>query len=125
MQCKRILTVISAKAGIQRNEDAQVSLSGQLHQPGFPGPVGGTSRGRVFEGLAQEQVGALGSFYYAFRGADLYLTFGLPDVATAASISMSIRAGWAMCISTVQLITPKEIDGACGRTVTYRPPGAE
>ena len=31
------------------------------------------------------------SFYYAFGGADLYLTLDLPDVATAAAISMSIK----------------------------------
>ena len=101
----------------------QANYTGQ----GFQGLLkeGGTSRRRVFEELAQEQGGTLESFYYAFGGADLYLTFDLPDVATAAAISMSIGAGGALSISTVQLITPEEIDDACGRTVTYRPPGAE
>ena len=93
---------------------------------GFQGLLkeGGTSRRRVFEDLAREQGGTLESFYYAFGGADLYLTFDLPDVATAAAISMSIGAGGALNISTVQLITPEEIDDACAKTVTYRPPGA-
>ena len=85
---------------------------------------GGTSRRRVFEELAREQGGSLESFYYAFGGADLYLTFDLPDTATAAAVSIAIGAGGALNISTVQLITPEEIDEACGKTVGYRPPGA-
>ena len=85
---------------------------------------GGTSRLRVFQELAQEQGGNLESFYYAFGGSDLYITFDLPDTATAAAVSLSIGAGGALNIRTVQLITPEEIDEACGKTVTYRPPGA-
>ena len=85
---------------------------------------GGTSRRQVFEELAKEQGGSLESFYYAFGGADLYVTFDLPDTATAAAISLSIGAGGALDITTVQLITPEEIDDACGKNVSYRPPGA-
>lgn len=59
-----------------------------------------------------------------FGGADLYVTFDLPDTATAAAISLSIGAGGALDITTVQLITPEEIDAACGKKVSYRPPGA-
>ena len=85
---------------------------------------GGTSRRSVFEEMAKEQGGTLESFYYAFGGADLYLTFDLPDTATAAAISINIGAGGALGIKTVQLISPEEIDAACGKTVNYRPPGA-
>ena len=85
---------------------------------------GGTARQRVFEEMAREQGGTLESFYYAFGGSDLYITFDLPDAATAAAISLNIGAGGALSISTVQLITAEEIDEACGKTVTYRPPGA-
>ncbi|MYC37189.1 MAG: GYD domain-containing protein [Chloroflexi bacterium] len=85
---------------------------------------GGTSRRQVFEEMAKEQGGSLESFYYAFGGADLYMTFDLPDTATAAAISLSIGAGGALNITTVQLITPEEIDAACGKTVSYRLPGA-
>ena len=85
---------------------------------------GGTSRRRVFEEMASEQGGTLESFYYAFGGSDLYMTFDLPDTATAAAVSLNIGAGGALNINTVQLITAEEIDQACGKTVTYRPPGA-
>ena len=85
---------------------------------------GGSSRQRVFEDIAKEQGGSLESFYYAFGGTDVYLTFDLPDTATAAAVSLSIGAGGALSINTVQLITAEEIDEACGKTVTYRPPGA-
>ncbi len=93
---------------------------------GFQGLLkeGGTSRRQVFEALANEQGGALESFYYALGGSDLYMTFDLPDTATAAAVSMTIGAGGALNITTVQLITPEEIDEACGKTVTYRLPGA-
>ena len=85
---------------------------------------GGSSRRQVFADLASEQGGALESFYYAFGGADLYMIFDLPDATTAAAVSLVITAGGALSISTVQLITPEEIDAAVNRTVTYRPPGA-
>ena len=85
---------------------------------------GGSSRRQVFEDIANEQGGSLESFYYAFGGTDLYLTFELPDTATASAVSLSIGAGGALSITTVQLITPEEIDEACEKTVTYRPPGA-
>ena len=85
---------------------------------------GGSSRRQVFEDIANEQGGTLESFYYAFGGTDLYLTFELPDTATASAVSLTIGAGGALSIATVQLITPEEIDEACAKTVTYRPPGA-
>lgn len=85
---------------------------------------GGSSRRQVFEAMAQEQGGALEAFYYAFGGADLYMIFELPDSATAAAISLAITAGGALSITTVQLITPEEIDEAVRKTVNYRLPGA-
>ncbi len=85
---------------------------------------GGTSRRQVFEGIASEQGGTLESFYYAFGGSDLYMVFDLPDATTAAAISLVITAGGALSISTVQLITPEEIDAAVAKTVNYRLPGA-
>lgn len=85
---------------------------------------GGTSRRGVFEAMGREQGGELEAFYYAFGGADLYVIFDLPDAATAAAISLAITAGGALSISTVQLITPEEIDQATRKTVSYRPPGA-
>ena len=93
---------------------------------GFQGLLkeGGTSRRQVFEELAKEQGGVLESFYYALGGSDLYMTFELPDTATAAAVSMTISAGGALNITTVQLISPEEIDAASGKTVTYRLPGA-
>ena len=51
------------------------------------------------------------------------MTFDLPDTATAAAVSIGIGAGGALNISTVQLITPEEIDQACGKTASYHHPG--
>lgn len=101
---------------LQANYTAQ-GLQGLLKE-------GGSSRRRVFEEMAAEQGGSLESFYYAFGGSDLYLTFDLPDAATAAAISLNIGAGGALDISTVQLLTAEEIDAACGKKVSYRLPGA-
>ena len=52
------------------------------------------------------------------------MVFDLPDATTAAAVSLVITAGGALSISTVQLITPEEIDAAVNKTVTYRLPGA-
>ncbi len=95
----------------------QAGLQGLLKE-------GGSARRKVFEGIAAEQGGSLEAFYYAFGGSDLYMVFDLPDTATATAVSLSIGAGGALGITTVQLITPEEVDAACGKTVTYRPPGA-
>ena len=101
---------------LQANYTAQ-GLQGLLKE-------GGTSRQRVFEEMAREQGETLESFYYAFGGTDLYMTFNLPDTATATAVSLSIGAGGALNVTTVQLITPEEVDEACSKTVTYRLPGA-
>ena len=85
---------------------------------------GGTARRQVFDNVAREQGGTLEAFYYGFGSSDLYMIFDLPDTTTAAAVSLVITAGGALSISTVQLITPEEIDIAVGKTVTYRPPGA-
>ncbi len=85
---------------------------------------GGSSRRKVFEDLAAEQGGKLEAFYYAFGGDDLYMVFDLPDTATATAVSLNIGAGGVLGISTVQLITPEEVDAACGKKVSYRAPGA-
>lgn len=85
---------------------------------------GGSSRRQVFEDVAREQGGALEAFYYAFGGADLYMVFDLPDATTAAAVSLVITAGGALNITTVQLITPEEIDAAVAKSVNYRLPGA-
>ena len=85
---------------------------------------GGTGRRAMFEQMFAELGGTLEAFYYAFGGADLLIIFDLPDPATAAAISLAITAGGALSISTVQLITPEEIDEAVRKTVNYRPPGA-
>ena len=78
---------------------------------------GGTSWREVFEAMGREQGGELEAFYYAFGGADLYIIFDLPDASPAAAVSLSIMAGGALSISTVQLITPEEIDLATQKTV--------
>ncbi len=85
---------------------------------------GGSARRKVFQDLATEQGGTLEAFYYAFGGSDLYMVFDLPDISTATAVSLRIGAGGALGISTVQLITPEEVDAACGKAVSYRPPGA-
>ena len=84
---------------------------------------GGSSRRKVFEEMGREQGGQLEAFYYAFGGADLYIIFDLPGAATAAAISLAITAGGALSLTTVQLITPEEIDLAARKAVNYRPPG--
>ncbi|MCE2464901.1 MAG: GYD domain-containing protein [Dehalococcoidia bacterium] len=85
---------------------------------------GGSARRKVFQDLATEQGGTLEAFYYAFGGSDLYMVFDLPDTATATAVSLRIGAGGALGINTVQLITPEEVDAACGKVVSYRAPGA-
>jgi uncharacterized protein with GYD domain len=84
---------------------------------------GGTERKEAVE-KALKSVGAkLEAFYFAFGDMDAFAIVDAPDSATAAAISLvTSAAGFARTKTTV-LITPKEMDSATKKSVSYKPPG--
>ena len=85
---------------------------------------GGSGRREALRQSVEGLGGKLESFYYAFGDDDLLLIVDLPDDEAAAAFSMFVNAAGALTVSCTVLITPESIDGAIGKSVAYRKPGA-
>jgi uncharacterized protein with GYD domain len=85
---------------------------------------GGSSRRAAVAQMAQQMGGKLEAFYYAFGEPDVFAILDVPDVISAAAISLVINSRGGAQVSTTPLITPEEIDAACKKSVAYRAPGA-
>ena len=84
---------------------------------------GGSSRKATVEKMIKGVGGKMESFYYAFGETDVYGICDVPDAVTAAALSLAINATGMVNITLVPLLTAKEIDQACQKSVAYRPPG--
>ena len=85
---------------------------------------GGTARRTAVEQSAASIGGKIEAFYYAFGTSDTYTIIDLPSNADMAALAAAIGATGAVELETVVLLTPKEIDEAAKKRVSYRPPGA-
>lgn len=84
---------------------------------------GGTNRQKLVEGMVRKLGGSMEAFYYSFGSSDVVAIIDMPNVATAAAISIGINSTGAVNIVLTPLIEPKEIDTAAQMTIGYRPPG--
>ena len=85
---------------------------------------GGSKRAAAVKKVIEGLGGKLEAFYYAFGEDDVVGIIEVPDVAAIAAFSLTVGATGAVRISTTPLITPKEIDRACKKSVKFRAPGA-
>jgi uncharacterized protein with GYD domain len=85
---------------------------------------GGTARRAAVQKVVESMGGKVEAFYFAYGDADAYVITDLPDVATAAALSLTVSASGAVRLSTIPLITAEEIDAASKKSVAYRAPGA-
>jgi uncharacterized protein with GYD domain len=85
---------------------------------------GGSGRRAAVAQMIQGMGGKLEAFYYAFGEPDVFAILDVPDVISAAAISLVINSRGGAQVSTTPLITPEEIDAACKKSVAYRAPGA-
>jgi uncharacterized protein with GYD domain len=85
---------------------------------------GGTSRRTAVDQTAASLGGKIEAFYFAFGTTDTYTIIDLPSNADMAALASNVAASGAVKIETVVLLTPKEIDEASKKKVSYRPPGA-
>ena len=84
---------------------------------------GGTKRVAAVDAAIQAAGGRLEAFYFAFGDTDAYVVIDAVDATTAAAIALTVGASGAVHQSTTMLMTPAEVDQACGKTVSYRAPG--
>ena len=84
---------------------------------------GGTARQKMTEAMVAKLGGKVECFYYCFGNSDLVCISDLPDSATAASLSMTIKASGASVLKVIPLLTASEIDHAVNISIEYRAPG--
>jgi uncharacterized protein with GYD domain len=85
---------------------------------------GGSKRRAIVGDMIKKAGGTMECFYYAFGDADVYIILDLPDVASAAGLSLAVNASGAVSIKTTPLFSPEEMDEAAKKQVVYKAPGA-
>jgi uncharacterized protein with GYD domain len=84
---------------------------------------GGTKRRDVARKAIESVNGKLDVFYFCFGETDVLLIADFPDAPSAAALSLAIGSTGAVRLSTMPLLTPEEIDKACGKKTAYKAPG--
>ena len=106
---------------------AKYLFHGAYTQAGIKGVLkdGGTGRRKAVDALAKSLGGSVDSMYWAFGNDDFYVIAELPSAAAAAALAATTGASGAVSISTVVLLTAKDIDAAVKLHPDYRAPGAK
>ncbi|MDQ2749599.1 MAG: GYD domain-containing protein [Actinomycetota bacterium] len=87
--------------------------------------AGGTSRVEAVKKAISGVGGTVESFYFAFGGADVYVTVDAPSNLAAAAMATAVSSSGAIArYETVVLLSPDEIDEAMKMAVSYAPPGS-
>jgi len=84
---------------------------------------GGSAREKAATEAAQSVGGSLECFYFAFGDSDAVVIGDFPNHASAAALALAVGAGGGASVRTTVLVSPKEIDEAAKKQVTYQPPG--
>jgi uncharacterized protein with GYD domain len=84
---------------------------------------GGSSRKAMVAKMLEQMGGNLESFYFSFGEDDAYVIVDVPDNISTLAISLAVNAAGGAGLATIPLVTPEEMDAACKKTVSYRPPG--
>ena len=84
---------------------------------------GGSKRRTVVEEMIKRSGGTMEAFYFAFGETDVYVLCDIPDVASAAAISLAVNASGAVNLRTTPLVSVEEMDQAAKKQVAYRAPG--
>jgi uncharacterized protein with GYD domain len=105
---------------------AKYLIKGSYSPEGTKGLLkeGGSKRGTVIQKVIDGLGGKLEAFYFTFGESDVVLIADLPDATSAAAFSLAVAATGAAHATTTPLLTPKEIDQACKKSVKYSAPGA-
>lgn len=104
---------------------AKYLLKGNYVGDGVKGLMteGGSRRREAAAAAAASLGGQLDCLYFAFGDTDVYGIVDMPDVPSAAALSLMINASGAVQLTLVPLMTPEDVDQAVKKTPSYRPPG--
>src|SRR5262249_54616359 len=78
---------------------------------------GGRGRKKAVDKMAKALGGEVEAFYWGFGETDAYLIVDLPDAVSAAAASFAISSTGAVRLSTIPLLTVKDVDAACKKSV--------
>jgi uncharacterized protein with GYD domain len=84
---------------------------------------GGTKRLRAVTKAVESVGGRVEAFYFSFGTQDAILIVDGPDNVATAALSLAVAASGAARLSSTPLLTPDEMDRACGKKTAYRAPG--
>lgn len=84
---------------------------------------GGSKRRDAALAAFESVGGTLDCFYFAFGDTDVYGIVDMPDVASAAAVSLMINSSGAVALTLIPLMTPEDLDAAIAKTPSYRAPG--
>ena len=84
---------------------------------------GGTKRKDAVDKMLAGLGGKVESFYYSSGDLDVYIITEFEDDINAAAVALAVNAAGLVRISTTSLLSVKDIDAACKKTVNYRAPG--
>jgi uncharacterized protein with GYD domain len=85
---------------------------------------GGSARKEAARKAIESVGGTMEAFYFAYGKKDVFVIADMPDNQAAIAGSLNVGAAGGARISTIVLLTPEEFDGAVGKSVDYKPPGA-
>ena len=85
---------------------------------------GGSSRKATIQKLVKSVGGKLVTFDFALGEDDAYLIAEIPSVIDVAAVSLAVAAAGGARVTTVELLSPAEMDEAAAKNVSYRAPGA-
>jgi uncharacterized protein with GYD domain len=83
---------------------------------------GGTGRRAAIEKMLGGLGGKIIDMYFAFGDVDVYVIADLPDNVSAAAAALAVNHSGGATVKTVVLMSLDEVDKACHKTVSYRPP---
>ena len=83
---------------------------------------GGSSRYEAANKAVQSVGGTIECMYYCFGEHDAIVIVDLPDRASAATVSLIVKAAGFKATTTV-LLSVSELDAAAKLSPSYRPPG--
>ncbi|MEV6796123.1 GYD domain-containing protein [Streptomyces sp. NPDC051320] len=84
---------------------------------------GASGRRAAVERVVADLGGKVEAMYFSFGEDDFLCILDLPDPASMAAVSLTVKASGALHTRATPLLTVDEIDEAARRQVAFRAPG--
>lgn len=83
-----------------------------------------SGRKQAIKKVMESVGGTVEAVYFALGAHDVILIVDVPDIVSAASVSVAVSSAGLARTKTTALLTVEEMDRALEKTVNYRAPGA-